>query len=83
MVVYGKVIVVRAHLRNSEPIIFIFVVSFGFVNLPRRSGSRSVVSLLSRLIVIHSHYSILCRRSREAPAANQNYRDATLNILFA
>ena len=29
----------------------------------------------------HRHHSILCRRSREGPPANQrHYRDATLNI---
>ena len=46
------------------------------LNSPRRE-SGPVVSLLP------TDNSVFCRRSREAPAANQrHYRDSTLNIVL-
>ena len=45
----------------------------------RESAEKRVWQQRCGVAVIYCHHSILCRRSREAPAANQrHYRDATL-----
>ena len=59
-------------------IVSLIRLSLGFVNPPRRVWQHR-----RALVATHCHHSILCRRSREASAANElHYRDATLkNVL--
>ena len=49
----------------------------------RESAEKRVWQQRRGLVVTHCHHSILCRRSREAPAANQCHdRDATLKTFI-
>ena len=63
--------------ETCVPLVSLIRLSLAFENSTRRGSGRR------GLVVTHCHHSILCRRSREASAANRrHYRDATLIFLL-